>query len=88
MLAGGMDTLLLLGVVIFLICRARKTKARSSDAAPHVASSELRQQQNQYGVVGLAQAPAGVYEVGDVAPQPGGVQVRQTGVGTEYSAAL
>ena len=82
---GGVAALLLIGLVVFFVCRAR----RRGDKAVAPQGREM-QRNNQYDLV---PRQAGEYDVGDVEKLPapeygvlsiGGIQVKQTGVGTEY----
>ena len=76
--------LLLVGGVVFCVCRgrARSEAAADSEKTGH----ELRQ--SDYGVVRLRTVAANDYEIGNVgtATRGSGIQVKQTGVGTDYGS--
>lgn len=63
--AGGAVALLVIGAVVFLVCRSQK--ARGSTVDPPVPAAELRQ--SVYGPVDLRAADS-VYEVGNVGGAP------------------
>lgn len=82
---GAAALLLLVGVLVFLGCRARKKADQQTDVVPP-AGSELRQ--SNYGAIGL---PVSEYEVGQLQtasePRYASPSVLQSPVvGTEYSS--
>lgn len=92
---GGAAALLLVGLAVFFVCRARKAAAPPLDDDVQPPGSELRE--SNYGAAGLALGND--YDVGNVPKLPpaseygvapraagGGIQAKQTGVGTVYTA--
>ena len=98
---GAAALLLLVGVAIFFVCRSRKSAAAPAAPAGNQhgnygAVGLVQAPGNEYDVGDMAKLPPNEYGLVRVAAEPrysdpgvlqaGGIQVKQTGVGTEYSA--
>lgn len=96
---GGAVALFLIALVIFFVCRARKAApsgaAPAADNADNYGAVDLARASASEYDVGNVQMPSS-NEYGRVGAEPrysdpgvlqsGGIQAKQTGVGTEYSA--
>ncbi len=98
---GAAALLLLVGVAIFFVCRSRKPAAAPAAPAGNQhgnygAVGLVQAPGNEYDVGDMSKLPPNEYGLVRVAAEPrysdpgvlqaGGIQVKQTGVGTEYSA--
>ena len=98
---GAAALLLLVGVAIFFVCRSRKSAAAPAAPAGNQhgnygAVGLVQLPGNEYDVGDMAKLPPNEYGLVPGAAEPrysdpgvlqaGGIQVKQTGVGTEYSA--